>query len=200
MPFIDRIIANLADVNLTSLRRGMLDEHETKRVDRALESLAKAKNQLHVISNDDMTCGTVSTIAAKVRKCNPDILFIDGAYLLQDTEGFSSVEQAKNVIRSLKALAKKESIPVIVTWQLNGKASNENGGSLENISFSDAVGMDSDLVVTLSQTEDMRLNQQMHIKSIKQRDCKPFEFDINWDFDNMDFSELVEDTADDLDF
>jgi replicative DNA helicase len=60
---------------------------------------------------------TVSGVASKIQNKNPDIVFIDGTYLMIDEQtGESNTPQAlTNITRSLKRLAQKINKPIVIS-------------------------------------------------------------------------------------
>ena len=50
---------------------------------------------------------TVSALSAKIEQCNPDIVFVDGVYLMMDeiTGEMNTPQAITNITRALKRLA-----------------------------------------------------------------------------------------------
>ena len=134
-----------------------------------------------------------STLAMAVQEAKPDILIVDGAYLLQ-TEGKDRFDKAAGVFNELKKLGKRFKIPIVTSTQFNRKAEldKESTMTLANIGLTDAAGWNADLVFALFQTEDMRKEKVMKIKNIKGRETWIPDIMANWNFDLMDFSEIFE--------
>ena len=61
---------------------------------------------------------------------------------------------------------------------------------LSNIGFSKAIGQDSDVVLALSQDEEMREDREMDIKVLKQREGMTGKVTLNWDFSSMNFDAI----------
>ena len=87
----------------------------------------------------------VMSIASKIDQYKPDIVMIDGMYLLNDDQkGDSRWERITNVSRDLKKLAQQKRVPIIATTQFN-RATDETRVervTLSNIGFSDSLGQD----------------------------------------------------------
>jgi len=62
---------------------------------------------------------TVSALSAKIEQLKPDIVFVDGVYLmLDDLTGEMNTPQAiTNITRALKRLAQKIDKPIVITTQ-----------------------------------------------------------------------------------
>jgi len=66
------------------------------------------------------------------------------------------------------------------------------------LSFTDAFLMDSDYVFVMVQDVDMRADKIMNVQSIKVREGDIMEkMILKWDFENVDFSEVLVKTFDD---
>ncbi|NBQ63396.1 MAG: hypothetical protein EBU40_14090, partial [Proteobacteria bacterium] len=112
----------------------------------------------------DSTNGqTVSAIASKIQSKNPDIVFIDGTYLMIDEQtGESNTPQAiTNITRSLKRLAQKINKPIVITtqvltWKMRGGNVTE-----DSIGYSSSFHQDADVIFGLQKVDenvdDMRL-------------------------------------------
>ena len=191
MKMANRIVSQRSGVSYTHIRTGKLDEEQRALFEAVLERFRNLTADFIVSgSDDDMTAGGVASIEAKIVKYNPDVVFVDGAYLLEDDlQGGSESQKAGNVIRQLKKLAKRRNVPIIITWQFNRKATQTSGGDAD-IGLTDKVGQDADLVIGLFQTEDMILNQVLMLKSLAVREGAPFDCTINCKFATMDFTEI----------
>jgi KaiC/GvpD/RAD55 family RecA-like ATPase len=91
---------------------------------------------------------TVNQLMLIAEKINPDVIFVDGFYLLNPgklSAKKSDHEKIKDISRELKSYAQSLSVPIICTSQANrdGKK-NANVGETDDAAFSDAVGQDAD--------------------------------------------------------
>lgn len=179
-------------------RQGMLKEGDKARYYEGMRESAKDTNSIEIT-----TLNSMSSIMAKAKECNADVVMVDGAYLLMDDLGGTSIwERSTNISRDLKKHANGVEIPIFATWQFNRSGDDTKDVSLANINTSDAVGQDADVVLGLVATKDMRINKERMIKVLKQREGELIDFYINFDVSNMNFSDLGEDdsvTIDDLD-
>lgn len=143
-----------------------------------------------IVSGDDDagTKGGVQALGAKIREFSPDVVFIDGAYLLEDDRGADrEVEKIYHITRDMKRLARKEGIPVIQTIQMGRSGDKKGGGKLKDIQWSDSYSQDSDEVLEIvgDPKTDMRL-----LKILKQRNGCAGEMTIRFDMDKMDFAAM----------
>ena len=97
---------------------------------------------------------SVDEVQSLIHSHNPDVVVIDGVYLLSDNKGDSANwEKLTDVSRNLKRLADGHGIPVVGIHQANRASIGKRVG-IENIAYSDALGQDADLVLGLSEEED----------------------------------------------
>jgi len=92
---------------------------------------------------------TVDALAAEAERFEPDLMVVDGFYLMRD--GRTNVrsrdwKQISNISSDCKDMAQHLSIPVIGTTQANRGANKTRGDDLDEVAFADAIGQDSDLV------------------------------------------------------
>ena len=104
---------------------------------------------------DDSSSGKVSplTIAAKIEKNKPDIVFIDYLTLMdKDSEGWDAIASLSSEI---KQICQRYNMPVVVLAQINRAGISQNSPpSTEHISQSDKIGQDADAVVTLTKRSE----------------------------------------------
>ena len=130
---------------------------------------AKLKGRVH-ISDRSRASVTVTSIAAQIERIEPDIFFIDYIQLMSRTKSWDEVEQISG---GLKDLAMRYGIPIVVASQANreaaGMASKGEPPGPEHLANSDAIGRDSDTVVSAAMLSEhvmnMRCPKNRHGKS-----------------------------------
>ena len=98
------------------LRRGkLLPAEETRYID--MLNKMETEHPFHLV--DAVSGITVSALSAKIEQLKPDIVFVDGVYLmLDDMTGEMNTPQAiTNITRALKRLAQKIDKPIVITTQ-----------------------------------------------------------------------------------
>jgi replicative DNA helicase len=149
-----RVAACIAELPYQDLRAAKLSpEHrqaflELKRICQDPRSRAN----IICLSGRDAGPGndTVAWLQAKVQKYKPDILFVDGMYLLSDEPGRKQQSdhiRVMNISRGLRALAMGELLPVIATMQANRKAAQNQDANLDEIAYSDALAQDATIAI-----------------------------------------------------
>jgi replicative DNA helicase len=193
-----RYDAIVAKVPYSNILRANLSDLEFEKVRNTL----RMRKNMHpfIITEDTSSLTTVSSIAAKLQEYKPDILFVDGVYLMDDENGEpkGSPQALTNITRSLKRLAQTADIPIIGTtqvlsWKLGNKKSRRV--TVDSIGYTSSFAQDSDLVLAVESDPD--IEDQGIIRVVIARAAPQGEIRINWDWNNMDFTEVGEDGDDD---
>jgi hypothetical protein len=162
----------------------------TKKYDKMHECLAG----MVTVGNDMwLADGALSAKVVDLQMlCNqlqPDILFIDGAYLLRcDNQRLQRHDRINTNVEDIKQyLADGLSIPVVQTFQFNRemKKKDVEQVDLEHIAGSDAIGQLSSVVLGLFEEDSIETAIQRKIRILKGRHGEKGEFNINWRFGGM---------------
>ena len=130
-------------------------------------------------------------IEANIDKYKPDLVLIDGVYLMQDDEkAESDWLRIAHITRALKLIAKRKKVALMINSQADKNTSKKTGPELGDISFSQAIGMDSDNVLTAYRTPIMYTDKELCIKILKGREGGMGKAMLSWDFSNMQFKEI----------
>lgn len=170
------------------LRKGQLPIFQEEKLREGVAGLVNAEG-LNIVGGDfDFR---IESLEAAIQECEPDILFVDGAYLLR-VSGDGRTEKAANTFDELKRVAKRNHIPLVASTQFNRevKANNAASVSAEKIAMSDAAGWNADLIFGLVQTEDMKRDRRMLQKPLKFREGTSEDVECWWDFDQMMFDQV----------
>lgn len=133
----------------------------------------------------------VMGIAAEIESIKPDIVLIDGVYLMEDDQGAKDDWlRVAHITRDLKRLTKRLKVPILINTQADKNTSKKVGPNLEDIMYTQSIGQDSDNVIALYRDELMINDKEMGIKVLKQREGTLSKVLINWDFSCMDFSDI----------
>lgn len=182
--------ATMGEFNYGKFKSGMLEKEEEQKYFTFLEEVAPKLEPLII-----ETATGVSSITAKIDQYNPDLILIDGAYLMEDEQGAKDDWlRVAHITRDLKAVAKNRKKPIFINSQADSTTSKKTGPELENIGFSKAIGHDSDVVLSLFQDELMREDREMKLKVLKQREGVLGNVMLNWDFTTMNFEPIYSST------
>ncbi len=145
----ERHDAMRANVSYQRLRRGNLTPGEKRRYASMLSSMKSHTNSF--VLSESRSGSTVSEIAAKIERNKPDILFIDGVYMMWDEQtGDRGTPQAiTNITRSLKELAGRAQIPIVITTQVLSWKTKGGKVTADSIGYSSSFYQDSDVILAL---------------------------------------------------
>lgn len=182
----ERFDALRSAVSHNRLRRGLLTESEERRYRMMLESLG----DIPFLLADSAAGTTVSAMAAKASQHTPDVLFVDGVYLMIDeVTGEANTPQAlTGITRSFKRLAQRLNIPIVLTTQTLLWKMKKNQISENSIGYSSSFLQDSDVILGLERIEDeedVRL-----LKIVASRNCGPAFVECTWDWASGIFEEV----------
>lgn len=178
-------------------RKGRLKAARDKIAKRA-EEIASMEG-LYMVGGGNFKTG-FDSIEAAADEVEPDIILIDGAYLLtkensgkgQKRSEWDRYKQAAEVFEEVKQMQLRLAKPVVATTQFNRTAKRNSlaGAEVENIAMSDTAGQASDWIFAQMQTDEMKDSLEMIIKPLKTREGSGKEFMIRWDIDNGNFEEI----------
>ena len=175
-----RFIGLSAKVSAKRLRLGKLKADEEDRMLAFIDSL-KTSHPFHFV--DAVNGLTIDALLAKAEQLKPDILFIDGVYLMMDqVTGDANTPQAlTNITRGLKRVAQRLGIPVVITtqtllWKMKG-----GKVSADSIGYSSSFFQDSDVILGLEPIEED--DKTRLLKIVQSRTAPPSEISITWNWD-----------------
>jgi hypothetical protein len=128
-----------------------------------------------------------------VRKYSPDLLVVDGVYLLSDDSNRAKWEQNDNLFKGLKNIAMAHEIPVFCTTQAGREAVDLfQPPKLNQVANGDALVRASDIAFAMSKVEDE--DNMRYLYYMKQRDDAEIKDRsvLKWDVDVGDVQELMQ--------
>lgn len=181
---IRRIDAIWCKLNYTRFRDGRLTRDELKKYEKYLNTIEGDTDSNIIV---EQATGGISQVGAKIDQHNPDIVFVDGAYLLEDEEkGEDDWKALVRIFRGLKRLARSKKVPVYASTQ-----SNEQKASLGAISFAKHIRADCDVIMALEQDDEMKEDKEMGVKFLKIREGEiPGRVLMQWDFNEMQYGTI----------
>ena len=148
-----------------------------------------------LISEDQHRLTTISAVRAKIIEHTPDIVFIDGMYMMQaeSKRQLDERETLTQVTRRAKHLAQEFEIPIVGTTQvLPGKVgSNKKNRKIEAqaIGYTSSFIQDPDLILGCELDPDHP--KRSIIRTVEGRNVpKDYELKVMWDWDEMRFTEV----------
>jgi len=170
---------------------GTMQLSEVKRYNRLRKRKLVGKPGFVVSDSEDLEANGLDSVMAKIIEHDPDAVFIDGAYLLDEAAGRSFTEKATMLSRATKRLAKNRSVLLVQSLQMNRQAEEEAAG-LGHIAWADAYGQDSDYVMYIKGEKgaDTRIVEMLKARTIVSGGIG--EFIINAHFDPyLNFEEIT---------
>lgn len=142
------------------------------------------------------TATGISSVVSVIEREKPDLVLIDGVYLMEDEQGAKDDWlRVTHITRDLKKTAKNWHIPILINTQADKNTSKKTGPELGSIMYSQAIGQDSDNVLALFRDEVMINDKEMGIKVLKQREGILGKVLIQWDFTRMNFESIYSESS-----
>jgi len=191
---INRYDAMRARMSHHRLTTGTLTRDEEIRYQAKLRGMATMKHKFWL--SESSSASTISGLANKVQLLQPDVLFVDGTYLMIDEQsGEANTALAlTNITRSMKRLAQKYQIPIIISTQALEWKMRKGQVTADSIGYSSSFFQDADVLLAL-QREDDAVEDTRVLKLLAGRNCSPMEVSLVWDWNTGNFREI---TAEDM--
>lgn len=132
----------------------------------------------------------LTTLRSHVDRVQPDVVFIDGAYLLADRD---HLEQAR-LSNRMKQMAQEVNLPIVISTQLNRDSGEGKEAKLTGVAFSDAYVQDADFVIALRQTPEEKQMNLLRLDFPGQRESASDSMHIRC-IHYTDFSEVDSETV-----
>lgn len=170
---IKRIDAMLAGVNYTKFKMGQLSSAEEEQYKNYLENIApRFRGKLSV----DLITNGVNECIAKVDSFKPQILLVDGGYLMSEGADPEDWKAVISVWKAFKTMSLNRKVPTIITSQLTDK---------NTVAYSTGLKQYCDGIWVMKQDEVQREAREISIENIKIRDGEHLlPFTMNWDISN----------------
>ena len=171
------------------LLTGTLTQEEEARYQRILKNLDDVDHKFWLV--DSAAGQTVSGIASKIQTLQPDIVFIDGVYLMIDEQtGEANTPQAlTNITRSLKRLAQKVNKPIVISTQVLTWKMKSGKVTADAIGYSSSFFQDADVILGL-QREDDEIDDTRLLRVVASRNSGPAEATLDWQWSEGRFREI----------
>lgn len=171
-----RIDAIMANISYSRLKDGKLSNKEEEQFKTYLEKFApKYSNKLRV----ELVTKGITECIAKIESYNPDIVLVDGGYLLSEGNDPEDWKAVISVWKVFKNFTLSRKIPIIATSQLTEKG---------NIAYASGLRQYVDALYILKQSDVQKAAKELEVLTNKVRDGEwrnPFL--MNWDFTEMKY-------------
>lgn len=185
----DAIVAGINHNLLRGGRGGRLSKKDWRRLEDGIEFLEGGVD--FILSNDVRNTLNLSGVSAKCDKYQPDIVFVDGVYMMQDENGEDpgTPRALTNITRGFKRLAQNKVLPFCISTQvLEWKMDKKKGVTSQSIGYTSSFIQDSDVVISVQRTDRGDVNL---VKILLGRNVPlGIEVFVKWDWDTGSFEEL----------
>jgi hypothetical protein len=187
----NRLFGMMTDTNPRAFRDGRIStRHLRKLRDKVTQIQGEGRFNLYAGNFNK----NVEDTESLMMELNPDILFIDGVYLMGTEGKFKKggrYDIAADVFDYLKQMTITHARPIVVTTKF-AKAAGKSGeeGSLENIGYTDAVGTHSSIVIGLKEGEAPAQDTERRAVVLKGREGEEGTYRLSFSFKPMNFNEV----------
>jgi replicative DNA helicase len=188
-----RYLSLLTGIDPNFIKRGELSNSARRRLEQYVAHIDGA-DRFHLYSGGMKR--RVSDVDVLVQELRPDILFIDGIYLMlcDNRNVRTKADRVSEVFDEAKQLAIARNLPVVATTQFNRVAGRKGKeGSLENIAYSDAISTHSSIIVSLQEGLAGRERDTRCAEFIKGREGESGKVYYSYQFRPVNLDELAED-------
>jgi replicative DNA helicase len=197
LPLGQRIAAMYAHTGMSQLKTAgyaNIGASSTyKKFVKGLQALGNEQAKFYVVDGNLAASAEDIFVLADMLECQT--VYVDGAYLMRhkNTKLDRFTRAAENV-ELMKRHCSDNGQSVFASWQFNRNGSQKQKkkgetADLDDIGYSDAIGQISSIVLGLFQEEGVETMVSRKIRVLKGRNGEAGEFEINWDFLGMDFSQ-----------
>lgn len=188
-----RLIALDSGMNPDYIRKGSLSSRMESQLNDHITHLASG-DRFHIFSGNFKK--KISDLSVIIEQTSPDIVYIDGAYLLKPSAGrkngtkFSDVT---DVYDELKELTIVKNRPIITTTQFS-RAAGARGkdGSIESVGYSDSISTNSSIMVFVKEGPAPYTETRRRLEIGKGREGEKGSFVTHYIFTPPKFSEVGE--------
>lgn len=184
---IRRFDAMYSTLDFGDFRSGLLG---IDGVDRYIDEMKRlAKEGEFWIAGDGLV-KSPADVEILVQDLNPDVVLIDGVYLMQPSSGHwgSKYDKVSTVVDELQPMAHRIQKPILMTTQFNRQL--KKGaliGDASQVGYAYEIVQNADVVLAMYRDEDMKDSKRMLISIMEHREGEDFTMLIRWDLNEMNF-------------
>jgi replicative DNA helicase len=153
-----RYDAMTTGINASHLLRGRLEDKSMLRLKKGMA--ARKNMEDFIISSDISAMTTISALSAKIEEHRPDVVYVDGVYLMDNEVGADpfSTQAFTSISRGLKRLTQRVEIPLVGTTQaLSSKMGKGGEVNMHSFGWTSAWAQDADLLYGVEKTPGANL-------------------------------------------
>lgn len=121
------------------------------------EKMTDGRHTITTLSGRDAPPGTdnMSWLRGKIAKYEPDIVYIDGLYLMSpEGRALKDNDRVQQISRAARQMVLETHRPLIATMQANRNAAKHERAELDEIAFSDALSQDATNLIRVINEKD----------------------------------------------
>jgi replicative DNA helicase len=188
-----RYFGMISGIDVRLIRRGQLSTRTEARLRGRVQEYERIANRFHLYAGN--MGQTTAELNAVVVELNPDIVYVDGLYLLRSPKAHRNADRNSHVayaVDDLKRMSLVRNIPVVGSTQFNRQAgSGGRRGNLETIGFTDALGQNTSLVYSVKQVPRRASNQNaLIVTTEKGREGERADMAIAFEFHPVNFEQI----------
>jgi replicative DNA helicase len=190
----DRMSSLLGKVSLTKILHGTVTDREYRAIDAGWKERARMRDI--VFSTDMENAMTVAGVAGKVMDYQPDVVFIDAAYLMQSEIPKvepGSAQALTDIARELKKLAQSQKVPIVVTTQASQTRSKGGRLNAESAMYTQAWRQSADVMLGIERVDpeaDDAGEVALRLKVLSSRSGPRAETALVWDWNKGSVFEI----------
>ena len=195
---IRRFDAMYSEIAFGDFRSGMLGMDG---IDRYIEEMKKLSHEGDFWIAGDGLIKSPADIEILAQDLNPDVILIDGVYLLNPSSGRfgSKYEKVSTVADELQPMPHRLKKPIIYTTQFNRQLKQGSlVGDSSQVGYAYEIVQNADVVLAFYRDDDLKQSNRMLINIMEHREGTDFTFLTRWDLDEMKFDFVREVQADEL--
>ena len=187
----ERFFVLESKVSASNMIHGTLSSFEEEKLMRVMDDPATLEGVFMIDNDDDLTAGGMDSA---IRLIEPDLVIVDSIYMLH-FKGSKS-ERTERAVDWIRQASKVHKVPFLAVHQLNRMATKDakHGGGFDtsSIALSDQLLWDAHAVFLLEQDADMKADRRLkiHVGKLRRGAHPGKPFNVNFDLDKMDFSEI----------
>lgn len=192
---ISRMLFSRASLNPKEIEtRRYMTDNDRARIVAASEEIISARNRIFIREDGGLTDSEISaTASAWKAQYGLDALFIDHAQLAKVSHKTSGrTEEVEAISRSLKPLAKRLGIPIIILSQVTVKEGRNGEADSYSAKNSKALEEDADVAITISHNKET--GSWLHISKNREGE-RDVSVPVIWSPETQRFSDRHEQVA-----
>jgi len=179
-----RLDCMMAELDASAVRAGKITDRERRRLETVMKRWEDPNRVPFIFSTDISRSITVSGLAAKIEEHKPDVVFIDGAYMMQDESSRNDdgdAQKLTHISRGLKRLAQQQKVAIILSTQALGWKTRR-GGKLDanSAGYTSAWGQDADVMFGVEKDEND--DERLILRTLLSRNSYPRDVDLRVDW------------------